>query len=279
MGVRFLKSIVDQHLWIALSALSLSAVSYFDYGLEPKKAILLFAFGSCLCAYNYLNIQPRLHSVEKNQLTWPVIMISCGLMMMAYSFYVCGIALILLAAIPSAIVFLYILPLIPARNIKAGYRTELIPGRNNAWFKISLIALAWTVSTYAIPILLDNPSPELNPFITGFLQRFFYVFGLTIPFDARDISIDPAEMRTFAQRHGLKSSISFATLVLGISAAIAAYSTTTGHLSENSLYIHLITILTSIILILFINGKSRYYFTFIIDGIMILPLLLYQIIK
>lgn len=93
---------------------------------------------------------------------------------------------VLLTLIPLGVIsMLYSLPIAP--NLKL---------REIPYLKIFIIALVWACSTVLIPFVCSKPTSINNMFLV-LLERFLFIFAITIPFDIRDMKVD--------KRHGLKT--------------------------------------------------------------------------
>lgn len=88
-----------------------------------------------------------------------------------------------------------------------------IPGIKMLW-----IGLAWAIITAGWPLWWGSPSPGSNVLmLTVGCERFLTIAALTLPFDLRDRTWDPAEMRTWPQLLGTQG-----TRVLALAFLLAA---------------------------------------------------------
>lgn len=113
-----------------------------------------------------------------------------------------------------------------AAVMSIGYAFNPI-GRGRGWrerphLKLPAIALSWTLATVIFPashLGISWWDPE-NAHLWGVaISQLLFVAGITVPFDVRDIRIDPPEFRTWPQRWGASSSIRIALFLLAISAS------------------------------------------------------------
>jgi len=94
--------------------------------------------------------------------------------------------------------------------------------REYPYTKLPTISLIWGAATVLLPILLVDNIGELNhwAFIGVFMYRVFYIGGLTLPFDVRDLEIDTSSMKTIPQLKGVKASLFIAISLIAVSAVI-----------------------------------------------------------
>lgn len=94
--------------------------------------------------------------------------------------------------------------------------------RERPHLKLPAIALSWTLATVIFPashIGLNLWGMESLPLWGLACSQAFFVAGITVPFDVRDLNIDPLEFQTWPQRWGPFKSIRIALFLLALSAA------------------------------------------------------------
>lgn len=133
------------------------------------------------------------------------------------------------------------------------------------------IALAWAFVTS--PILMENSDSLLL-----FLQRFLFLFGLSVSIDLRDIKKDTQrKIVTFPIQHGFRKTKGVAIILLLLSTALVYFYTC--HQSSNSLLIASMTSgILSIIGILNLHEKStNKQYLLLVDGNLLLHGILFFI--
>ena len=98
--------------------------------------------------------------------------------------------------------------------------------------KLLWIGLAWAIITALWPILLDSNSNPLNQvnLLLMIGERALVIMALTLPFDLRDRSWDPAFMKTWPQQWGTRGT-RVAAVVMLLAAALASTIATEGNLA------------------------------------------------
>jgi len=102
-----------------------------------------------------------------------------------------------------------------------GYASNPITG-GHGWrdiprLKWPVIALAWGLVTGWLPLQFLPPGVALNEWaeVESIGVQMLFVAGITLPFDVRDLAIDPVELRTVPQQSGVRFTTALAiTLVV-----------------------------------------------------------------
>ena len=98
-----------------------------------------------------------------------------------------------------------------------------------------------------------------------------FIIGITIPFDIRDLSFDPASYKTIPQLFGIKGAKVVASLLVGSTVLGWAYLYTNNNIGLIGLVSQIIVV--AITLVVIRNTKPQrpeLYFTGLIDGLIIL---------
>lgn len=138
------------------------------------------------------------------------------------------------------------------------------------FLKLFLIAFVWAGSSIGLLLVVHH---SLLQHYALFASVFFFVVGITIPFDIRDYPTDSKELKTIPQLIGIQyakylaiSSLILSGILLGIDVEI---------LSPFGIS-WLITLAISITLVLFSSTKRKnFYYSFWMEACSILPLLFY----
>ena len=171
--------------------------------------------------------------------------------------------LIALAPIGLLTIF-YSLPFF--KKLKYVFRLREIP-----FLKIFLISFVWSVVTILLPIIQSNITYDIGHLLLMLIERFIFVFAITIPFDIRDISDDRVSgLKTIPILIGQKKSIVVANISLLLFTIICLVHYPMYKLT----FILPGLILSALTTLFFLNNKalrSLYYYHYgILDGTMIL---------
>ncbi|MFP5471362.1 MAG: hypothetical protein ACLGGV_07175 [Bacteroidia bacterium] len=265
--MKFIKAIVYSNLWIAFGASCFTASTYLMLGLSINYSYLLLVFFASLFAYNYqrlVRINQLLPPVSERQewikqhqkiirvLTLFAFVLSCAILLFDFTL---DDAFKLFPAL--FIVLLYATFFI---NQKFGLRD--VPG-----LKIFLIASVWAYVLGVFPLIDVCPQKEL---IYLFTDKFLFILAITIPFDIRDFYKDNASQKTIPQIIGVNASKVLALLFLTLSFFIHYNFFKVNQLALISYF------LLVGLLILFANpNRKELYFSFWIDGVLVLSQLVF----
>lgn len=223
--MRFIVKILDffvvSNVYVSLGAYSLTWLSMRFYQVENID-LSLYVFFSTLFAYNFMRlvrVHPMLLEGHSNRhksifklrtLLWVICVLS-GLI----SFYFFREIYEPILPLLVVMVLISLAYALPVYN-KGGkwIRLRDIPG-----VKIFLISIVWSIVTEGFPALVSGNSIKLLPV----LERFLFIFALTIPFDIRDLRFDNHELLTIPQYFGIRIARSIGVVALLLAELILAY--------------------------------------------------------
>ncbi|MCX6148649.1 MAG: UbiA family prenyltransferase [Candidatus Kapabacteria bacterium] len=202
-------------------------------------------------------------------LTFFIVLISVSLISIIY-FSILASREVKFILIPLSIVTLfYSFPFLKY-NSNLIFKLREIP-----YLKIFIISLIWSIVTVVIPVIRAETHIEASKIMLIMIERFLFIFAITIPFDIRDIETDKkAGMRTIPILLNEKKSITISNLVIGVFLII-----TTIHFIEYKILSLFIALVISGLSTLYILNSTKikqlkYYHFGILDGTMILQFIL-----
>lgn len=263
---KVLKILAYGNIWISLGAASLTLHSFFIFNWELDFLFLLMVFFATLASYNFQRVI-RLPHISNERHAWVF-----GQKNVLWIVVVCSLII-------ASIIFLYLfswfdlLYVSPLLLIGAFYALKFISknGKGKAlrdipFIKIVLIGLSWGAVAVLLPAYLNEGlSVEVWQL---FSITILYVFGITIPFDIRDLHYDEAEKKTIPQLVGVQNSKIIAMLLIIIAGLLYLFWFT------ETWYV-LFVYMVSIVIIAFTNERrSELFFLLVVDGLLLLfPLL------
>jgi 4-hydroxybenzoate polyprenyltransferase len=146
--------------------------------------------------------------------------------------------------------------------------------RGIPFLKLFLIAFVWAGSSIGLLLIVHH---SLIHYHFLFFAVFFFVVGITIPFDIRDKITDESELKTIPQTIGPKSSkwVSFSSLI--ISGLLFYFEFQILNFPVISWWF---TLLISILFVFNSNSKrSDFYFSFWVESCSLLPLIFYGLFQ
>ena len=208
------KTTVFSNSWIALAAASSTLLAFLLYQpqLSIETAPLGLLFFSTLARYNIISFTlpdnvtgEKFLFMKKHRKVLKVVFIIAIIISIYFACQLTFAQLLFLSHL-ALLTLWYIFPL------PLGFRT-LKPLRKLPFLKIFLIAYVWAGSTYVMPLFQEVP---LNSdFALGFIERFLFLFSITIPFDIKDYEDDKRlKLSTIPNVYGIKTAKITASLCL-----------------------------------------------------------------
>lgn len=268
----FIDLILYSNLWIALAALSMAAQTQFLLSDQvtptPLLGFILFATLLLYAVHRIVGLEKVQPFLEKGRFfvisrfrSHIMIYAAMAAIGAAVFFFQLPFRLQLAAVAPSLIALGYVLPLL-------GGRKRL---RDLSYLKIFLIAIAWSWITVLLPALELGMGWSF-PMIVMLLERAFFIFAITLPFDIRDLEVDAYnQVRTLPALLGYRRTKLLALFCLLAMAALAGLNRHADVYSTGAFAGILLSGLIAFTLIWYSDRvKHDYYFTGLIDGLMAL---------
>lgn len=273
--MKAIRLLINSNIFISLSAVALTVTTQIQLGLNPQWHPYLFLiFFATLFEYNLHRLITILtnsdalnsdkHNWVKDKLKWFYLLMFLSVIGFVISVIEAKFKVLLTLAPIAVLTLFYSTPL--SKSAKGIFRLRQIP-----FLKIFLISFVWATVTVLLPVI--HSEKEYNNFhiLTMIIERFLFVFAITIPFDVRDMTADQqGGLKTIPLIIGEKKSIYSSIIALILFLAIAAF-----HYSiTNQLLIicaFAVSFLTTIIFLT--NEKIRnlpLYYYGILDGTMLL---------
>ncbi|MEQ8704108.1 MAG: hypothetical protein RIC19_09330 [Phaeodactylibacter sp.] len=263
------------NVWIALAAVGMAAQTQFLLlGKGEPTALLGFIFFATL----FLYAVHRIIGLKKsepfaNTGRYAVIarfrshiVFYAGMAGLCAALFLFQMPLFLIAGLvaPCLLALLYVLP------VWKGYRL-----RDLHYVKIFLIAITWSWITVFL-VGLELGMTWSTPLYVMLLERALFVFAITIPFDIRDMEIDAFnKVKTLPATLGLRKSQRLAGLSLALMLLLSALNY---YWDVYTLGDFVALVLSACLsgMLIFLSDRTRhdYFFTGLIDGMMLLQFLL-----
>jgi 4-hydroxybenzoate polyprenyltransferase len=279
-----LDAVLFSNLFIATAAAAQVAFTYQLIGAAPNLKVIGLVFCATLALYSFSMLMAK----PSNPLASPFkrvkwifsnqsLFITLGLMAAVYG------AVLSLSLNTPAQILLILLGLIAISYNLPLYRLgeKRVGLRNLPAIKFFLVALVWTFSVVLLPVLeLQNTdiTPSLTQIPLLIAQRLLLISAIVIPFDVRDIYQDQIhQLKTIPVVLGEKKAY---RLCFGLLLSALLFSSFVSPLFSLEFIAISITILISLWLIFKYTGeKNEYYYFFFLDGLLILPWLLFSFLN
>ncbi len=248
---------VNSSIHVALAVVSFAIITTLNFGVTVDWYVYLFIFFSAITGYNFVKYAgiAGLHhlSLTKNLRLIQVFSLFIFAALIYILFHL-SLNAILISGVLGILTLLYVIPLFGEGKNLRGF----------AGIKIYVIAFVWSGVTVLLPLV-----DEINLFqwnvIASLLQRFLFVFALTLPFEIRDLRFDMANLRTVPQIFGV-----YRTKIIGGLAILTVLMLE--FLKSNSDYNSLFSLIfAGIVLSIFLNKtrirQTKYFSSFWVEAI------------
>jgi len=267
--------IINTNIYISLAAVFLTLATQVQLGMKPQFHPYLFIiFFATIFEYNLHRLitiitNPKAleddkHSWVKKNLKSFYILVAVSIIGFVITAFLAK-KIVLITLLPFGIITLfYSLPVFKTK--RTIFRLREIP-----CLKIFLIAFVWAATTILLPILQLGNSYNRWHIITMMLERFIFVFAITIPFDIRDMKSDEKTgLQTIPLIIGEKKSILVANIYLLLFLVLCIFH----YYNTDFAFILPAFIISAITTVFFINSerlkKIIHYHYFVLDGAMLL---------
>lgn len=264
---RILKIWVYSNLHISLIAFLLSLETNYILGIEEDLKGPLLVFFSTLFIYNIGYYRSILFGVkaQRSQAKWMSLHFSywtfsilISLLALLYLFSSFSIKAQILIGILSIISFIYIIHGIT-------FFSREISIRNIPYTKTFIVSAVWAMIT-TLPQIIDHELfSYYHPWVFLLIERFLFIFPITLMFDIRDMDSDPETLQTIPRRIGIKN-----TKILAIFSLLIGYYFfySTGMNTEGLILIALLYILMLLTVIKSSGSRSELFYSAWFDGMM-----------
>jgi hypothetical protein len=263
-----LNFLIYSNIWIALAAVSLNLYFYKINAHNIDWIICGFVFVATLFIYNFQRIVKlktatafsgdRLIWMKRNLALANSITI-IGLLASIGLFFLLEIQTVYLL-FPVGVVALFYVGKFFVKTL-GGFRD--IP-----FLKVYFVSMSWVSVSVILPLLNNHENLTETVWLTG-ASIFLLVFAIAIIFDLRDANLDEKTKRTVPQLVGKKWTILIAIMALFFSMIFPVLIDV-----SNWIIALPVIVLGTILIVNASEEKSDFYFSFYLDGILILPGLL-----
>lgn len=266
---------INSNIFISLAAVSLTVETQVQLGMKPQLHPYIFLiFFATLFDYNLhrlITIITNKEALNTDKHIWVKNNLQFFYWLVAVSVigFLCTVAiadkkvLITLAPIALLTVF-YSIPIF--KTTKGIFRLREIP-----FLKIFLISFVWSATTVLLPLIQSGINYNKENVFAILLERFLFVFAITVPFDIRDMEVDAkGNLKTIPVILGKKKALIIANLLLFLFAILCWV-----HYKTSSLiWLNYAFLLSAASTFYFINNNKiqakKFYHYGILDGTLFL---------
>lgn len=256
---------INSSIHVAFAVCSLVGITCLEYDINIAINLLGFVFFGTVTGYNFVKyatvIVKRDHEFY---FSLKIIQLVSVIALFYFAFQLSWIILMIFGSF-AMLTFLYAIPLLKNKNL-----------RNFTGIKITIVAFVWAGVTVLIPIINEGVLFDAAICLT-FLQRFLFVFVLTLPFEIRDLQYDESTLETLPQIVGVKK-----TKIIGVVLLILVVLMELFEDSTKLNYLVSLWIIMIVILIFLLNSKkkqSKYFSSFWVESIPMLWFVIFLLLK
>lgn len=255
---------VFSNIHVALATFCLTKTTAIYYDVESTNFSLLVFFATVV-SYNFIRfyrkseIKSWMHSwITSNKL---LLYILSGVSFMSLIWFCLQLQKqTLFALLPIGVLTLfYVVP------FRGNLSLRIVSG-----LKLFLIAFCWAFVTVFLPLLDADISINLDICIT-FLQRFFFVAAITLPFDIRDLQYDNSSLKTIPQVFGEAKAKRIGILFLMLFVGLIFFKENPSQFLRTEFVVLLISLF---LLMRATINQHKYYSAFFVEAIPIVWCLL-----
>jgi len=255
---------ISASIHIALAILAMVGVTLFEYNLEVPFILWPFVFFGSITGYNFVKFA-KIAGLKHSSLT------NSFKLIQLFSFLCFGITVFfafqlslktfITVGIFGLLTFFYAVPLLKQKNL-----------RTFSGLKIFVVALVWAGVTVFVPMIASEMKLTLDVWLT-FIQRFFIVVTLTLPFEIRDLQYDVSALRTLPQQLGLKRTKRIGIFLLVVCVLLEGFKIEFSWEHFSCLFL-ICTLIGRILLVSEIK-QTKYFAAFWVESIPIIWFLLF----
>ena len=246
-------------IYVSISVALLSAVSFIVYDKPINFNVIGFTYFSTLTLYAFHQVwgldSIGLKSTSVRQKwalnnKWTLVWIAIGA-----SFCAAGFAFALHVKSLNL--------LVPLGIISVGYTAPIFTKRLRDIPSIKIYLISVVVAGIVVVLPGVESGVSSDEIASLFAVQTLFLFGVTIPFDIRDMAVDKTELKTIPMLLGEQKAKFLAITILAFNSLFALY------LLPNGLPF-LISAILAMIIVWFTNSqRSEYYFALLVEGMMI----------
>lgn len=251
---------INSSIHVALAVVSFSIITMLNFDIPINFNICLFVFLGTITGYNivkYAGIAGLHHlSLTKNLRLIQIfsLLIFIGLLFIVFSL---PLNAIIFSAVMGIMTLFYVMPFFGGgRNLRA------LTG-----VKIYVIAFVWAGVTVLLPLINHVELLQWDVVLT-LLQRFLFVFALTLPFEIRDLRFDMANLNTVPQIFGVGKTKIIGVLALFVVLLLEFLKTETA--ISNVISLILIVALLGLLVARSRIRQPKYYSSFWVESVPII---------
>ncbi len=189
---------IEASIHVALSVACLIALTFYKFQIPFDLTLCLVGFLATVFSYNFMKYETAARTYFKVSgvyFKFIVYLSMASLLWLLFLVFQLHFRVWVVLGITGVLTALYALPLLPNQQ----------SFRSLSGLKVYFVALCWALTTVIVPVVDDEKNIDVFVWME-FLQRFFLVLALLIPFDIRDLKDDNLSLGTLPQQLGIQKA-------------------------------------------------------------------------
>ncbi|MFK5983043.1 MAG: hypothetical protein QM499_09025 [Flavobacteriaceae bacterium] len=256
---KIFKAYINSSIHVAIAVCAFLVVNALEFSILISNDLLGFVFFGTITAYNFVKYAEVIRTRFKELWGYLKIVQIISLLALIYFTLQLSFETLLITGGFAMLTFFYAIPFLKNKNL-----------RNFTGLKITIVAVVWAGVTVLVPLVNEGVNLEFNVWIS-FVQRFLFVFVLTLPFEIRDLQFDELALGTLPQRVGVRKTNTIGIILLSVLLMLEFLKPIKNFEFEISLVVSVIVL--GLFLLYSKRSQSKYYASFWVESIPILWLL------
>ena len=251
---------INASIHVAFAVYAFLRITELYLEIPYQKNLNYFIFFGTITGYNFVKFAgvAKLHhrSLTRNLKIIQIFSFFCFLAMCFYAFSL-PINTLLLATPFTFLTILYAVPFL------SGFEKNL---RNIGYLKIIIVALVWAAFSVIIPVFEATKSFSYEAILL-FIQRFFILIVLILPFEIRDLQFDAISLQTIPRKIGIPKTKRLG-LILMLFSLLISYALSVNFETKNAFMIFFFLVI--VMLMRAKVNQSKYYSAFWVESLPII---------
>lgn len=263
------KFYINSSFHVALAVVCLCDITVQNFGVPGNYKLLLFVFFASITGYNfvkYAGVVKLYHLSQVKNLRHIQTFSFMAFAGLVYLAFYQSVLVLVFSGIMGVFTLLYALPLFEGnKNL-----------RSLRGIKIYVIAFVWAGVTVLLPLIDYVNLWKWDVFLV-FMQRFFLVLALTLPFEIRDLQFDKVQLGTIPQKFGVRGTRIIGMFLICVFLLLEFFKVQITF--ENAVSSVFIGILVIILIRYSALRQSKYYASFWVESVPVFWWLLFTLLR
>jgi len=259
------KAFINSSIHVAFAVCAFTGVTALEFKIPVSNELLCFIFFGTITAYNFVKYAEVIRTRFNELWGYLKAVQIVSLLALIYFAFQLSFETLLITGGFAMLTFFYAIPFLKYKNL-----------RNFTGLKISIVAVVWAGVTVLVPLVNEGFLLTTEIWIS-FMQRFLFVFVLTLPFEIRDLQFDELALGTLPQRVGVRKTKAIGMIMLFVLLMLEYLKSIKNFDFKTSMIVSVVVL--GLFLLYSNRSQSKYYASFWVESIPILWLLILYVFQ